>query len=560
MNTGRIRFADVSAVSGLDFPDDGRCLAPVDWDLDGDLDLWISNRTGPTLRFVRNGGTSGHHFLALRLIGDTCNRDAVGARVELVTSRETLIRSLHAGDGYLSQGSKWVHFGLGAETTVAAVKVHWPGGEVEQFSNCTADGRFQLQQGTGTATKWIPPERVVELTPSRLETTHSPRARRIVLRDRVPMPDLSCMSFDGESFSISPEVRQPVLVNLWATWCAPCLVELTDFAQHETRIRDAGVDIVALNVEISGTDTTVDRDKAKLMLKQQIKFPFRSGMANQETLETLDAFQEILISLREESGQLPSSFLIDQHGRMAVIYPGPVSVDQLCADVRNLQESSKSGLDREIAGLPFPGQWFIDVLQSDEVLIQLVNELQQRHLDDGALQLGGLAADLTSRRGVQKANRLRLADLFYKAGQDSLNRREFQTAVRYLGEAVRLRPEWIEAQTNLGNAYSGLNLLSLAEQQYLQALQTDPQFVYPHLNLGVLYLNQGQNERAAQHLHAVIQLQPGLADAHNHMGVALARLGHQQQSLNHLNEAIRLNPSHAAALDNRQIVLSRQVP
>jgi len=45
LNCGGSRFADVSAISGLDFADDGRALAVVDWDQDGNLDLWFHNRT-----------------------------------------------------------------------------------------------------------------------------------------------------------------------------------------------------------------------------------------------------------------------------------------------------------------------------------------------------------------------------------------------------------------------------------------------------------------------------------------------------------------------------------
>ncbi len=78
------RFATVSALTGFDFPDDGRGLVTTDWDHDGDLDVWISNRTAPRLRFLRNDLPSGTGaFVALSLQGDgvTTNRDAIGARV-----------------------------------------------------------------------------------------------------------------------------------------------------------------------------------------------------------------------------------------------------------------------------------------------------------------------------------------------------------------------------------------------------------------------------------------------------------------------------------------------
>ena len=72
-------FADTSAISGLDYEDDGRALAKVDWDQDGDSDLWISNRNAPRLRFLRNDLPRSNHFLSVRLEGNgtTTNRDIV---------------------------------------------------------------------------------------------------------------------------------------------------------------------------------------------------------------------------------------------------------------------------------------------------------------------------------------------------------------------------------------------------------------------------------------------------------------------------------------------------
>ncbi|MCA9270271.1 MAG: hypothetical protein KDA41_17440, partial [Planctomycetales bacterium] len=98
---GDTPLANVSHVTGVDFADDARGLAATDWDQDGDLDLWITNRTEPAVRFLRNN-TSGN-WLAVRLKGVDCNRDAIGARVELRLrpSGIVLLRTLRAGDAFL---------------------------------------------------------------------------------------------------------------------------------------------------------------------------------------------------------------------------------------------------------------------------------------------------------------------------------------------------------------------------------------------------------------------------------------------------------------------------
>ena len=116
LNTGAARFANISAAAGLDHIGDGRAYALVDWDHDGDLALWATNRNGPRVQFLRNNSGSDQHFLALKLEGNgtTSNRDAIGARVEAVlanpksglSSQETgqnpkSIKTLRAGEGFL---------------------------------------------------------------------------------------------------------------------------------------------------------------------------------------------------------------------------------------------------------------------------------------------------------------------------------------------------------------------------------------------------------------------------------------------------------------------------
>ena len=128
LNTGQTRFANISGVSGIDFPDDARGISLVDWDHDGDLDVWVVNRNGPQVRYLRNDVPQDHHWLAVRLVGTTSNRDAIGARVEVMTKgqgrgakteirnpRSAIVRSLRAGEGFVAQSSKWLHFGLGPD-------------------------------------------------------------------------------------------------------------------------------------------------------------------------------------------------------------------------------------------------------------------------------------------------------------------------------------------------------------------------------------------------------------------------------------------------------------
>ena len=132
LSLGGVRFADASYVSGGDFPDDSRAVAAVDWDDDGRLDLMLKSRTAPRLRFLRNVGPAAR-WLKLDLRGTRCNRDAIGATVLVDLGPQVLRKTLYAGDGYLAQSSKRLHFGLGEGADVRSVSVRWPGGEEERY-------------------------------------------------------------------------------------------------------------------------------------------------------------------------------------------------------------------------------------------------------------------------------------------------------------------------------------------------------------------------------------------------------------------------------------------
>jgi len=156
LNTRSKRFADVSLMSGFGLPDDGRALAITDWDRDGDLDLWVSNRTAPRVRLLRNDYISKPNALMLRLEGDPTKgtpRDAIGAIATVTLSDTTKVtRQVTAGAGFLSQSSKWLHFGLGSQAIPTKVEVLWPGQKRPEAFEAKSSGRWHLRQGTSKAT------------------------------------------------------------------------------------------------------------------------------------------------------------------------------------------------------------------------------------------------------------------------------------------------------------------------------------------------------------------------------------------------------------------------
>jgi hypothetical protein len=153
MNTGDGRFLDVTdqCGSGLDVVESSRGIGLDDLDNDGDVDVIVLNSHAPPT-VMRNDSVDGNHWLQLRLVGATCNRDAVGARVRVVAGDLVLVDEVHSGRGYQGHFGTRLHFGLGGREHVDRIQVRWPGGDPEVFAGGPADRLLEIKQGTGQHT------------------------------------------------------------------------------------------------------------------------------------------------------------------------------------------------------------------------------------------------------------------------------------------------------------------------------------------------------------------------------------------------------------------------
>lgn len=144
------RFAPV-ANAGVPFQaiDVGRGAAFGDVDNDGDIDVLVGNNSGPA-RLLVNGVGQTAHWLGLRLVGRATKRDMVGARVDVVRQgAPRLRRRAHADGSYGSASDPRVLVGLGGLAERPTVRVTWPDGSIDQWSDVAIDAWVTLTQGGG---------------------------------------------------------------------------------------------------------------------------------------------------------------------------------------------------------------------------------------------------------------------------------------------------------------------------------------------------------------------------------------------------------------------------
>ncbi len=142
------QFENQSENSGLGFFGNSRSAAYLDFDNDGDLDIAVNNFNEPANLF-RNNLQSKHHWIAIKLVGDTANnvnRDAIGARVILTTkSGKKLWREVHSSVGYMTGHPKVLYFGLGNET-IDFVDIQWPNGQRQKVDSLSVNQRHIVLQ------------------------------------------------------------------------------------------------------------------------------------------------------------------------------------------------------------------------------------------------------------------------------------------------------------------------------------------------------------------------------------------------------------------------------
>lgn len=147
--------------------------------------------------------------------------------------------------------------------------------------------------------------------------------------NRKPVGGFNLFDAEGKRTPYSDEYRgKVVILSFWASWCAPCLVELPTFAEIARRFHDKGLRVVPINVDEAEIGIPFARE---FWSKQKFAFP-----------SYFDAAKEL--AGKFEVDMLPANFVIDREGR--IVFSGFGATDwsneETVEAIENLLEETSS--------------------------------------------------------------------------------------------------------------------------------------------------------------------------------------------------------------------------
>ena len=560
-NRGDGTFADLSAVAGLDFPEDGRAFVTFDFDQDGDTDILLNNRNSPQLRLLRNNLPTSHHSVAFRLEGTDSNRDAVGARLVLETATgRRLTRSVRSGSGFRSQPSRTVHLGLGEDDEIREVRVFWPSGRVDIHRGIPVDHLFLVTEGSAdVAGKPFAVSSAMEVERNPTETAAKTGRAGVWLTEATPAPTLRGRSLDGSEFLPEQYRGRRVLLNFWATWCVPCQAELADFSEYSAAFEGAGLVPLLVSVDEPSEHEAVRR----FVRERELSFPVVLPDERSVT-----AFDLLVRHILDQSAELaiPTSFLIDESGRIVKLYLGLTTAEQILGDLENWPGEDHDLLE---LALPFPGRAYVTRFERNWVqlgdayaaaglaseALATLEHAAQAHPEHAAIldRLGSMYGErgrwheaLQSHQAAVDlglpgvAGKVHLASALAELGRLAEAKAAAKAALAEVPDDTEALRVWGAVASRQGEFEAALPAL-------LAAREIDPDNPETHYNLGWLYLQTGQAQEAASSLRRAAELAPDHVQALHDLGILHAQAGAWEQALSSLRKALEVKPDFPEA-------------
>ena len=131
-------------------------------------------------------------------------------------------------------------------------------------------------------------------------------SKQIAIEEELPAPDFILPGLNGELISLSEFKGNVVLVNIWATWCPPCVYEMPSMEKLHQQFKNEKFKILAISIDSQGA-------KAVAPFMKNHNLTFQALIDPAGTIRTSYGINSI-----------PQSFIIDKQGHLLKKIIGPI--------------------------------------------------------------------------------------------------------------------------------------------------------------------------------------------------------------------------------------------
>ena len=133
----------------------------------------------------------------------------------------------------------------------------------------------------------------------------------------VKAPDFTLVSLEGDRITLSDLRGSVILLNFWATWCGPCIMEIPDLNRLQEKYQDKGLEVIGITLT-SGSPEIISI------------FAEDQGMNYKVLTDIMGSETEIVTNMYGQATGapitgVPTSFIIDRDGYIVKTYIGPRS-------------------------------------------------------------------------------------------------------------------------------------------------------------------------------------------------------------------------------------------
>ena len=134
--------------------------------------------------------------------------------------------------------------------------------------------------------------------------------------------DSSLPNLGGQTKSLAELRNKPLVVNFWATWCAPCVQEMPELSALQTELSKSGRKVQLIGIGIDSPESMAEFAK-----KYKITYPlYVAGMSGTQLSQQMG----------NHSGGLPFTVIINKSGDIVKTYSGRLSMSELRKDLTGL--------------------------------------------------------------------------------------------------------------------------------------------------------------------------------------------------------------------------------